>query len=454
MMKVACWKDSTGSPAGTFVAGDEYAWCHYNDGITGSQKFNYLLQGSANANSYIRVAADATTAQAGFGGGVSGTDKSISAAMQTAKAAAQVNLWFADWVSTALTEDLTLTGNETNKAAEVTADTWKNRTIGAAEATETTKTNLYTASQKEKAAAERWKAAATQEAADALADLVRARTLLADLTAEIAPLARDESAAKTAYDAAVAAQAVRVAATAELGDLAVAANASAVPPVVAAAATGARAVLDAAAATKASVEAQQAFHDARADWAADNLAPVATELADVKAHQAALDLEVAAAETKFDNARKACKVAAFEGAQEAREKAVAMAAARADKASAVLKDYTALSAFPTDRSAGTLCHYGKVAADAAQTPRTECLEGEPGKPLCCGAAQRFLKDGTKLSIETCQLATASTYTYYPAIDDGALVAPTAETWRFQCISAAQKLAAAATAALAAGYMMA
>merc|ERR1712072_1438843 len=100
----------------------------------------------------------------------------------------------------------------------------------------------------------------------------------------------------------------------------------------------------------------------------------------------------------------------------------------------VLKAYTDASKFPTDGSIGTLCHYAKVAADAAQTPRAECAEGEPGKPLCCGAAQRFLKDGTKLSIETCQLA-------------GALVAPTAETWRFQCISAAQKLAAAATAAL-------
>lgn len=83
-----------------------------------------------------------------------------------------------------------------------------------------------------------------------------------------------------------------------------------------------------------------------------------------------------------------------------------------------------------------------------------CLEVDGDKPLCCGAAQRFLKDGTKLSIETCQLADATTYTYYPALPENAVVAPTPETWRFQCISAAQKLAAAATAALAAGYMMA
>ena len=230
--------------------------------------------------------------------------------MQLARAKAQVNLWYADWTSTAYTEDLTLTGNEANKSAEVTADTWKTRTIGAAEATETTKTNLYTAAQKEKAAAERWKAAATQEAADALADLVRARTLLADLTAEIGPIARLEAGTREAYATAVSEQAARTAAAQELGDLAVAANPSAIPPV--AAATGARAVLDAAAATKASVEAQQAFHDARADWAADNLAPVATALAAAKAAKAGLDAQVTAMEARFDEARKACKVAAFE----------------------------------------------------------------------------------------------------------------------------------------------
>jgi len=141
-------------------------------------------------------------------------------------------------------------------------------------------------------------------------------------------------------------------------------------------------------------------------------------------------------------------------AQDAREKAAEAATARADKAAAVKEKYESQSAFPTDGSAGTLCHYAKVGADEAQTPRTECQEGEADAPLCCGAAQRFLKDGTKLSIETCQLASATTYTYYPALPDGALVAPTPETWRFQCVSAAQKLAAATAAALAAGYMMA
>jgi hypothetical protein len=57
----------------------------------------------------------------------------------------------------------------------------------------------------------------------------------------------------------------------ELGDNAVAAG---TPGQDSGPATGARAVLAAALATKESVEAQQAFHDAREDWASDNLMPV------------------------------------------------------------------------------------------------------------------------------------------------------------------------------------
>lgn len=219
-------------------------------------------------------------------------------------------------------------------------------------------------------------------------------------------------------------------------------------------ATGARAVLYAANVAKISIDAQQEFHDARAAWAADNLAPVAKIYNALVAKEADLQDKIDVAQAVLDGAKEQCKRAAFGMAQEAREKAAADAAERAAKVAAVKETYEAQSAFPTDGSAGTLCHYAKVADGVAQTPRTECLEGEPDAPLCCGAAQRFLKDGTKLSIETCQLASDTTYTYYPALPDGALVAPTPETWRFQCVSAAQKLAAATAAALAAGYMMA
>jgi hypothetical protein len=65
-----------------------------------------------------------------------------------------------------------------------------------------------------------------------------------------------------------------------------------------------------------------------------------------------------------------------------------------------------------------------------------------------------LRDGTKLTVETCQDLKTKTFDYYPPIATGATTAPAVEKWRFQCISGAQKLVAAATAALAASYMMA
>jgi len=75
--------------------------------------------------------------------------------------------------------------------------------------------------------------------------------------------------------------------------------------------------------------------------------------------------------------------------------------------------------------------------------------------LCCGAATKFLRDGTRLAIETCQTATDLTYTYYPPLPKTVVAkAPASETWRFTCISGAKNLAATATAALAAAYLMA
>jgi len=88
--------------------------------------------------------------------------------------------------------------------------------------------------------------------------------------------------------------------------------------------------------------------------------------------------------------------------------------------------------------------------DGAPGARPVCKE-----ELCCGAATKFLRDGTKLRIETCQKKTDLTYTYYPPLGDKVVTAaPKPETWRFTCISGAKNLAATATAALAAAYLMA
>jgi len=116
----------------------------------------------------------------------------------------------------------------------------------------------------------------------------------------------------------------------------------------------------------------------------------------------------------------------------------------------VAASYAVKAAFASTGETNTLCAFPPRAKDAAQEPRPECAEG-----FCCGAAQKFLKDGTKLALETCQAETGvHTYQYFPPLPAGATVEPVPETWRFQCISGAQKLVAAATAALAASYMMA
>lgn len=116
----------------------------------------------------------------------------------------------------------------------------------------------------------------------------------------------------------------------------------------------------------------------------------------------------------------------------------------------VKEEYDVKSAMPAAGLAGALCNYTvRTSLDEDRGERPACNEG-----LCCGAAQKFMQDGTKLAIETCQLLGTNTYQYYPPLPARAVVAPAVETWRFQCISGAQKLAAVAAAVLAAGAMIA
>lgn len=161
-----------------------------------------------------------------------------------------------------------------------------------------------------------------------------------------------ENDARTNLQTAKDAQAAREVASAALGD--------------SSPATGARAVLATATVTKDAILAQQAFHTARVTWATDNLKPI-------KATYDAVVLKIADLESQRDTAmdvlaaaKHACKVKAFEDAQEARVKAQEVAAARADKVAAVKKDYDALAEFATDGTANTLCHYKTPAEGEAQ----------------------------------------------------------------------------------------
>lgn len=93
---------------------------------------------------------------------------------------------------------------------------------------------------------------------------------------------------------------------------------------------------------------------------------------------------------------------------------------------------TAHPAAATGKAENSRCE--KVAGatyEEGEKAREGCDEG-----LCCGSADKFLRDGSKLTIETCQKVDATKYTYWPPFTAGMLANPKSETWRFQCISAA------------------
>jgi len=150
-----------------------------------------------------------------------------------------------------------------------------------------------------------------------------------------------------------------------------------------------------------------------------------------------------------------CKARGYKQAQDTLKAITAKETADAATAATVKTAYDKLvaasrpAAVEAGSPAGADCAYPAAAADGTQAARPKCAA-----ELCCGAANKYLKDGSKLTIETCQALTATSYTYYPQLKAGATVAPATEQWRFSCISGAKNLAATATAALAAAYLMA
>jgi len=172
------------------------------------------------------------------------------------------------------------------------------------------------------------------------------------------------------------------------------------------------------------------------------------------AAQAALIKTATDAITKATAAQKvavaACKGLMYETAQQAYKDFKAKETKDKQTAADVKAAYDKLIVVPTDGSANTRCEKPKKAADGTQGKRTECLEN-----LCCGSANKFLRDGTRLTVETCQNAKDTVvYKFYPKLATGALVQPEAEFWRFYCIQGAQKLAATLAAGAAAAYFMA
>lgn len=250
----------------------------------------------------------------------------------------------------------------------------------------------------------RWKELAAAESAAVNADRQKAKALLTALTEDIAPIAMAEAALKTEYDAILAAEALKASNEKLLGNEAQAASQDGQTP--ATEADGARGVLVAAEVAVASAAEQRKYHEGRRDFYKQKADPLGMGddttvgiLAIVTDAKNAADAAYDAGLAKLNMLRDQCKSEAYGFAQKALAEATAKADLVQTQIADTLREYTDLTSFPEAPAVGALCNYPKDSGDA--TPkRPDC-----GEDNCCGAAQRFMKDGTKLSIETCQLPT-------------------------------------------------
>lgn len=109
------------------------------------------------------------------------------------------------------------------------------------------------------------------------------------------------------------------------------------------------------------------------------------------------------------------------------------------------REKDALAKKPGSGKAGARCERPRSNGDARG--RRAC-EAE----LCCGAATKLIGQ-TEVTIETCQKLDATKYSYQPPRAAMGLAMPAVESWDFACIAGAQRVLAAAAAAVAAGLMM-
>lgn len=101
-----------------------------------------------------------------------------------------------------------------------------------------------------------------------------------------------------------------------------------------------------------------------------------------------------------------CKGIGYAKAQDAMKALLAKNTAEKTTYDALKKAYDVKTAWPTTGTAGADCAYPKE----ADKPRPKCNDG-----LCCGAAQKFMRDGTKVAVETCQKPDTRTYTFLPPL---------------------------------------
>lgn len=172
------------------------------------------------------------------------------------------------------------------------------------------------------------------------------------------------------------------------------------------------------------------------------------EIGDVVAAALALSL----AEKALADAQLACQVAAYDEYRATLDEALGTRAQNLATIKAMLE---ALPAEPKAGEIGSRCE--KALSNGTYRPQRG--EETCGEGNCCGAARVWMGSGTTAdaawrTIETCQVETTETYSYQPPREPMELTMPDPVSVAFTCIEGAKTLAAAASAAAAAVYMLA
>lgn len=157
--------------------------------------------------------------------------------------------------------------------------------------------------------------------------------------------------------------------------------------------------------------------------------------------------KVDAAVTAHLAALVACKVADFDKYTAARATAIATR----DRDIATIEGLVdnAKAKLPLAGAAGARCE--KAISNGTMRPKRD--EKICAETLCCGAA-KIPVGSAMMIVETCQLDTATVYSYAPPRAPMATTMPAGTDYTFTCIQGAKNLAAGAAALASALYMLA
>lgn len=183
---------------------------------------------------------------------------------------------------------------------------------------------------------------------------------------------------------------------------------------------------------------------------------------DADARVAAVQASIDALTDKVADSKPSGKIEVCEAKIAAAEDVILAAVVRCKRrqysdALAALTKFNDDKVKQTEKETGAKTAYDKERKDAvaknsdcrkdADGVRAECAEGD-----CCGQANRYDRDGTRMTIEVCGKPEDVSYTYWPVMKEGMAKAPQSEQWRYYCITGAKNLAATTAAVAAVVYM--